>query len=70
MFHYDDETRRQLCRERADTLARDYRCAQPLPRHDPQLLEGSRSLASRTLSLLRHLRRRHVTVPGLPGVTT
>jgi hypothetical protein len=64
VFNYDDEARRQLCRERADALAREYRRAQPLPRHDSQLPGRSRSLASQTLSLLRHLRRRHVAAPA------
>jgi hypothetical protein len=61
MFHYDDDARRKLCRERAGALAREYRRAQPLTRHDSQLPERSRRLAGLTLSLLRHLRRRHVT---------
>ena len=57
VFDYNDQARRQLCRERADTLAREYRRAQPLAGDGPGLPEPSRSLTKRTLSLLRQLRR-------------
>jgi hypothetical protein len=67
MLHYDDQARRQLCRERANALARDYRRARPVSRHDSQLHERSRSLPSQTLSLLRRLRRRHAIAPAYRG---
>jgi hypothetical protein len=63
MFHNDHEARRQMCHERADALARDYRLAQPPSRHDAESLERSRSRPKQTLSLL-HLLRRPTAAPA------
>jgi hypothetical protein len=63
VFYNDHEARRQMCRERAATLARDYRLAQPPSRHDAELPEKSGSLAKQTLSLL-HLLRRPAAAPA------
>jgi hypothetical protein len=60
VYYNDHEARRQMCRERADALARDYRLAQPLSGHDAELPERS---AKQTLSLL-HLLRRPAAAPA------
>jgi hypothetical protein len=57
MFDYGDEARRQLCRERAATLACDYRRAQPAPADGAAEREPSTSHVTRTLSLLGQQRR-------------
>jgi hypothetical protein len=60
--HYNDhEARRQMCRERAGTLARDYRLAQPLSGHDAGLPKRSSSRATQTLL---HLLRRPAAAPA------
>jgi hypothetical protein len=63
VYYNDHEARRQMCRERADALARDYRLAQPPSGRDAELPERSSSLAKQTLSLL-HLLRRHAAAPA------